>query len=105
MNHALKKTGFRRVLGNLWYPLKSLKSVCSQLTVMLRSVKRIHRKELSFCAKQCGVPESIGELTNLEELRLQNNNLSILPDTFGLLSNLIQLYLNGNNLTELPYGL
>ena len=55
---CFEKDGFRRVLGNLWYPLKSLKSVCFQLTVMLRSVKRSHRKELSFCAKQSEVAES-----------------------------------------------
>ncbi len=51
-------------------PLKSLKSVkiseirCSQFTVMLRSVKRSHRKELSFCAKQSEVAESTGEPSN-----------------------------------------
>jgi len=56
-----EKNGFRRVLCNLWNLLKSLKPVCSQFTVMLRSVKRSHRYELSFCAKWNGVAESIGE--------------------------------------------
>ena len=43
-------------------PLKSVKISeirCSQFTVMLRSVKRSHRKELSFCAKQSEVAESL----------------------------------------------
>ena len=48
---CFEKDGFRRVLCNLWNPLKSLKSVCSQFTVMLRSVKRSHRYELSFYAQ------------------------------------------------------
>ena len=77
MNHALKKTGIRRVL---WNPLKSLKSGCSQLTVMLRSVKRSHRKELSFCAKQSEVAESIGEPSNCHAARseTESQNLSFI---------------------------
>ena len=42
-------------------PLKTVKISeirCSQFTVMLRSVKRSHRKELSFCAKRSEVAES-----------------------------------------------
>ncbi len=41
------------------YQTCPLKSLCSQFTVMLRSVKRSRRKELSFCAKQSEVAESL----------------------------------------------
>ena len=48
------------------------------------------------------IPESILILTNLQVLSLTNNNLTSLPDSIGILSNLKTLYLNYNNLTSLP---
>ena len=48
------------------------------------------------------LPKEIGNLTNLNMLRLDNNNLKTLPPQFGKLENLRTLYLNNNNLTKLP---
>ena len=48
------------------------------------------------------LPESFGQLVNLEELSLNSNNLTTLPDSFGQLVNLRWFYLTKNNLTTLP---
>ena len=48
------------------------------------------------------LPESIGNLTSLIELRLYNNQLKNLPDTIGNLKNLRELHLMNNPLTSLP---
>jgi Leucine-rich repeat (LRR) protein len=42
------------------------------------------------------LPESIGNLTNLEELDLSGNELSVLPETIFNLNNLTKLSLSNN---------
>ena len=42
------------------------------------------------------------ELTKVQELRLNSNNLTELPTSINKLKNLIRLNLSGNKLTELP---
>lgn len=51
------------------------------------------------------IPESLGELTQLENLRLQYNNLTELPEFLSQLTNLEALDLAGNQLTKLPKSL
>src|SRR5919199_4178287 len=48
------------------------------------------------------LPEEIGQLTHLTELRLARNQLTALPPEIGQLTNLTRLYLAGNQLTSLP---
>jgi len=48
------------------------------------------------------VPDAIGGLEQLEELRLASNNLVSLPDSIGLISNLKLLDVSGNRLRVLP---
>jgi len=48
------------------------------------------------------LPESIGDLSNLESLYLQFNQLTTLPESIGDLSSLTRLYLSSNQLTTLP---
>ena len=48
------------------------------------------------------LPESIVNLTNLQELKLYDNKLTSLPDTIGNLTNLQVLYCYYNKLTSLP---
>ena len=44
------------------------------------------------------LPESVGNLSELQQLRLQNNNLSLIPSSIGNLSelNTLKVYLNPN---------
>ena len=48
------------------------------------------------------LPESLGQLTNLETLELSGNGLSVLPESLGQLTNLEELNLSGNGLSVLP---
>ncbi|MFX1250945.1 MAG: leucine-rich repeat domain-containing protein [Promethearchaeota archaeon] len=47
-------------------------------------------------------PESIGNLVNLKELNLRENQLQILPESLGQLQNLHTLHLGWNQLQALP---
>jgi len=48
------------------------------------------------------IPETIGELTQLTEIYLENNLFGILPESIGNLTNLITLNINENQLTSIP---
>ena len=48
------------------------------------------------------LPESTGNLTNLVQLYIDDNELTSLPESIGNLSNLFYLVANFNNLTALP---
>jgi Leucine-rich repeat (LRR) protein len=48
------------------------------------------------------IPESIGSLSNLLVLYLQDNQITTLPNSLGYLSNLQELNLSGNKITHIP---
>lgn len=48
------------------------------------------------------VPESLGRLRELVELRLYGNQLTVLPDSYGELSSLRELHLDRNPLAGVP---
>ena len=48
------------------------------------------------------LPESIGNLTSLVQLYIDDNELTTLPESIGNLSNLFYLVANFNNITALP---
>ena len=52
-----------------------------------------------------GLPESIGNLTDLRILYLEWNNLSSLPESFYQLTNLMSLYISNNQLEEIGEGI
>ena len=58
---------------------------------------------LSLLFKQITkLPESIGQLVNLQILLLDNNQITMLPESIGQLSNLQELWLGDNQITVLP---
>ena len=77
---------------------------CNKLTSLPDSIGMLSNlQELYlYYNNLSSIPESILILTNLQVLSLTNNNLTSLPDSIGILSNLKTLYLNYNNLTSLP---
>ena len=48
------------------------------------------------------LPESIGQLSNLQKLSLDYNQITKLPESIGQLVNLQRLWLFNNQITELP---
>src|SRR3972149_6770781 len=48
------------------------------------------------------LPDSIGQLTNLRLVYVDNNQLTSLPDSIGQLTNLQKLFVDNNQLTSLP---
>ncbi|UJB70400.1 leucine-rich repeat domain-containing protein [Acaryochloris sp. 'Moss Beach'] len=51
------------------------------------------------------LPESMGQLSQLQKLYLDSNQLTTLPESMGQLSQLQKLYLDSNQLTTLPVSL
>ena len=58
-------------------------------------------KGLTINNQLVSIPETIGVLTNLTDLNLDDNQLTRLPESIGTL-NLEYLVINGNRLTRLP---
>ena len=60
-------------------------------------------KELDLAMRKLAeIPKEIGNLINLEILRLGNNNIEKIPKELGDLINLKTIYLTGNKIRELP---
>ena len=69
----------------------------------IEEARRTGALELSLQAKGLTrLPESLGLLTELQDLRLGFNRLTVLPDWMGQLKKLRSLSLLGNHLTALP---
>ena len=51
------------------------------------------------------IPDTIGDMTQLDRLILSENKIKALPESIGKLSNLKTLYLFHNELTSLPESL
>src|SRR5215216_287263 len=49
------------------------------------------------------LPESLGQLTQLQSLELSNHELTALPESIGQLTQLKGLLLTDNQLTDLPF--
>ena len=61
------------------------------------------KEEINLINKQItSLPESIGNLNNLQNLFLDNNQLTSLPESIGNLNNLQVLSMSNNQLTSLP---
>jgi len=58
-----------------------------------------------FGNKLTALPESLGQLTQLQSLRILDNQLTALPESIGQLTQLQSLMLNSNQLTALPESL
>src|SRR5688572_1279765 len=76
----------------------------------IEEARQLGAKELSLSArseameseKLTKLPESLGQLTHLQSLKLYNNQLTALPEWLGQLMQLQELGLSSNQLTALP---
>jgi len=69
-------------------------------------LRRLEALDLSFCRFSDAIPDSIGEMTSLKQVKLVGNELiGEIPESFSALANLEHLWLNGNALTKLPSGM
>jgi Leucine-rich repeat (LRR) protein len=65
-----------------------------------------HAQELDLVYSEIdSIPSEIGQLTELEKLRLNGNNLTSVPPEIGRLKNLKYLSLSDNKLLSLPSGI
>ncbi|MEO1395444.1 MAG: COR domain-containing protein [Cyanobacteria bacterium J06634_5] len=48
------------------------------------------------------IPEVLGQLTNLTDLCLSNNQITQIPEVLGQLTNLTYLFLDNNQITQIP---
>ncbi len=91
--------------------LKKLIIRDQNLSIVPESIGQLKNLEsLSICGflhsnKLESLPESFGSLSSLKELILENNRLNSLPESIGGLKNLEKLNLYGNNLNTLPKGI
>ncbi len=87
----------------LWIPASC--NIKAYKAVVVRIEQAARDGDTKFSLSQqwlTTLPPEIGQLTNLQELWLLDNQLSSLPPEIGLLQNLQQLDLWGNPLTSLP---
>ena len=82
------------------------KGVNGPIPTAIGGLTRLERLDLGkYPGPEAGVesvPLTIGQLTNLTELRMENADLQALPPEIGELSNLTYLDVSGNGLTSLP---
>jgi Leucine-rich repeat (LRR) protein len=69
---------------------------------ILGKIYDVDCKELYLSNNQLIIPNSIGNLINLQKLYLGYNQITILPDSIGNLINLQKLDLHNNQITILP---
>ena len=74
-----------------------------QLKTISPSIEELSNlKELTLGSSKLEFPDTIGNLSNLTRLELNNNYLLSIPKTIGNLSNLTRLELNHNHIKCLP---
>ncbi len=70
---------------------------------LIKEARRTRAAELNLSFQDLtALPESVGQLTQLQYLHLTGNQLTTLPESIGRLKLLQRLYLSGNQLTTLP---
>jgi len=95
---ALQNLKFLDISNNKLGSVKELGGYLSEAIAKAQALVEFHASG-NFLTH---LPQSIGDLSNLEVLDLHNNKLVELPDRFGCLSKLLKLNLDENQLTEIP---
>jgi len=69
----------------------------------IEAARRMSATRLSLSSMRLSeLPESVGQLTQLQTMDLSNNLLVVLPESLGQLAQLQTMYLSNNRLTALP---
>lgn len=86
-----------------WLTQKQQPDMSDRVTALIEEARRSRATLLDLSrAGLIELPESIGQLTQLQSLSLANNSLSAVPESIGHLAQLQSLDLSDNQLTELP---
>jgi Leucine-rich repeat (LRR) protein len=83
--------------------LTKLKIYCENLEDLTEDFGKLTKLNLlEIKGRLTGLPETIGNLTNLQTLILSDNCIKLLPETIGNLTNLKKLEVANNQLIKLP---
>ena len=94
----------RRAAAEKWKTLDLLGNGIAELPGEIGQLAQLQSLRLDDNQMK-SLPESIGQLTNLRTLDVANNQLTALPESIGQLTNLQTLNILRNHLTSLPEGL
>ncbi len=105
--HDIRKSELKRLpenLGNLkeLLILELIHVRIKKIPTSIGKLKKLIFLRLYYNFDLYFLPESIGELSNLIDLFLKDNNLIRLPESIGNLSELTNINLKNNNITLLP---
>jgi Leucine-rich repeat (LRR) protein len=81
---------------------ESLEKIPDWIGMLSESIYNIDIRRNNSKIKFTELPESFGELVNLQVVSLEHHQISKLPSSIKNLTNTTEIYLNDNKLTELP---
>ncbi len=97
---AARRSGAKELILNVAWNAEDSKKL-TELPESLGQLTQLQALDLTS-NQLTALPESLGQLTQLQALFLSYNQLTALPESLGQLTQLQTLYLMGNQLTALP---
>jgi Leucine-rich repeat (LRR) protein len=102
-NNRINIYNINKLASTIKYMIDLKELLLNNLTKIPNSIGKLTNLQfLVINNKLKEIPKSIGKLTNLQKLSLENNNLTEIPKSIIKLTNLKTLSMYNNNLTKIP---